>query len=65
MSFYYYVCIKMRDVDGNPQQSVETETVAKSLPPNKVILLTRLISYSYVSYTGLRNIFGITSGIEY
>ena len=35
--------------------------VAKSFPQNKVILLTRLISNIYISYTDLRKIAGITS----
>ena len=35
-------------------------TVAKSLPQNKVILLNLLISNSYIPYTDLRKIGGIT-----
>lgn len=35
-------------------QTTAIWTVAKSLPQNKVILLTRLISNSYIPYTNLR-----------
>lgn len=37
-------------------QTTAIKTVAKSLPQNKVILLTRLISNSYIPYTDLRKI---------
>ena len=39
-------------------------TVAKSLPQNKVILLNLLISNSYIPYTDLRKIYGITAEIR-
>ena len=37
-------------------QNKAIKTVAKSLPPNKVILLNCLISNSYIPYTDLRKI---------
>lgn len=37
-------------------QTTAIRTVAKSLPQNKVILLTCLISNSYIPYTDLRKI---------
>lgn len=37
-------------------QTAAIGTVAKSLPQNKVILLTCLISNSYIPYTDLRKI---------
>lgn len=40
-------------------QSTAIGTVAKSLPQNKVILLIRLISNSYILYTDLQKIVGI------
>lgn len=40
-------------------QNKAIKTVAKSLPPNKVILLNCLISNSYIPYTDLRKISGI------
>lgn len=41
-------------------QSTAIGTVAKSLPPNRGILLTHLISDSYIPYTDLQKIFEIT-----
>lgn len=41
-------------------QTTAIGTVAKSLPQNKVILLTHLISNSYIPYTDLRKISGIS-----
>ncbi|RGR82263.1 hypothetical protein DWY21_17040 [Phocaeicola plebeius] len=38
-------------------QTTAIRTVAKSLPQNKVILLTCLISNSYIPYTDLHKIF--------
>ena len=38
---------------SNITQTTAIGTVAKSLPPNKVILLTHLISNSYIPYTDL------------
>lgn len=38
-------------------QNKAIKTVAKSLPPNKVILLNCLISNSYIPYTDLQKIF--------
>lgn len=40
-------------------QTTAIRTVAKSLPQNKVILLTCLISNSYIPYTDLRKNLGI------
>ena len=45
---------------SNITQTTAIGTVAKSLPQNKVILLTHLISNSYIPYTDLRKIGGIT-----
>ena len=42
-------------------QTTAIRTVAKSLPQNKVILLTCLISNSYIPYTDLRKISGIST----
>lgn len=39
-------------------QTTAIETVANSLPENKVILLTPLISKRYIPYTDLQRIFG-------
>ena len=39
---------------SNITQTTAIGTVAKSLPQNKVILLNRLISNSYIPYTDLR-----------
>lgn len=41
-------------------QTTAIRTVAKSLPQNKVILLTCLISNSYIPYTDLRKELGLT-----
>ena len=38
---------------GKVTQTIAIGTVAKSLPKNKIILLTRLISNSYIPYTDL------------
>ena len=54
----------MSDVDGNSQQSAETETVANSLPENGVILLTFLISKRYIPYAKLRKIYEITTKFQ-
>lgn len=40
-------------------QTTAIRTVAKSLPQNKVILLTCLISNSYIPYTDLQKNLGI------
>lgn len=40
-------------------QTTAIRTVAKSLPQNKVILLTCLISNSYIPYTDLRKFSGL------
>ena len=44
---------------SNITQTTAIGTVAKSLPQNKVILLNRLISNSYIPYTDLENKFSI------
>lgn len=41
-------------------QTTAIRTVANSLPQNEVILLTCLISNSYIPYTDLQKIFEIT-----
>jgi len=45
-------------------QTAAIGTVAKSLPQNKVILLTCLISNSYIPYTDLRKIHGKTPQLQ-
>lgn len=44
---------------GKAMQTTAIRTVANSLPENGVILLTHLISNSYIPYTDLRKIYGI------
>ncbi len=43
-------------------QTTAIGTVANSLPKNKVILLTPLISNRYIPYADLMKIYGITAG---
>ena len=45
----YRVCFCM-----HTKQNIAIRTVANSLPPNEVILLTLLISRRYIPYTDLR-----------
>lgn len=44
-------------------QTTAIRTVAKSLPQNKVILLTCLISNSYIPYTDLQKVVAKVIGI--
>ena len=51
----------MSYLTSKAMQTTAIGTVAKSLPQNKVILLTHLISNSYIPYTDLRKICGNTA----
>ena len=55
-------CIRKSYQTSKAMQTTAIRTVANSLPENKVILLTLLISSRYIPYTDLAKIYGITAG---
>ena len=57
--FYLIVYLPPQKKISKAMQNKAIKTVAKSLPPNKVILLNCLISNSYIPYIDLRKISGI------
>ena len=59
---YLYTFASVRVTQtSKAMQTTAIRTVANSLPENEVILLTPLISNSYIPYTDLHKISGITS----